>query len=131
MKLKVIYNFQFFLLAVSLSIQVILTAGLIYLSNKTANIIDTDAIDKFINEEKLNSANESDQKLLRLAYTSREIRIQAKKLISQENDVMRATSKLLIVSIVIQIVLFIFLVKTKKDNIRLEQTEHIPKESGH
>ena len=50
MKLKVIRNFPIFLLAVSLSIQVFLTAGLIYLSNKTANIINTDVIDKFIND---------------------------------------------------------------------------------
>lgn len=120
MKLKGLYDSQMFFLAVSLCIQVFLAAGLIYLSNKNANIIDLDVIDKFINEEKLNSGNESNQRLLKIAHISREIGIQAEKLLNQQNDVMRNASKLLLLSIVLQVILLISIIKTKrKDNLRI------------
>jgi hypothetical protein len=115
------YKFHLFFLAFSLAIQVFLAIGLIYLSNKSSHLLDTNVIDKFISEQKLKTTNESDQKLLKLANISREIDIQAGNLISQLNDVMKATSKLLFVSILAQIIYFISFVKTKKkDNIRFQ-----------
>ena len=119
MKQKSNHNFQIFLIVISLALQVFLAAGLIYITNKNAGIINSDAIDKFIYEEQLKSGNESDQKLLKLAYISREIDIQAQKLLNQQNDVMRYGAKLLVLLIFIQIIVFISLLKTKKkDNIR-------------
>ena len=111
---KINHTYSIILIVVSSVFQLSIVVGHLYMANKTTGIINTDIIDKFISEEKLKDGTESEKKSLKLAYISREIGLQAKELLKHQNDMMRYGAIVLVLSIFLQIIAFVCIVKTKK-----------------